>query len=94
MATTNKRRSQQTISEYYTEMSETVGLKALKAIRISYVATVLLGAYWVAVQAGADPASTLPWIVGGILLVTGVEIAELEALKKFTNLSVSFSKDD
>lgn len=94
MATTDKHGPQQTIGEYYTEMSEMVGLKALKAIRISYVSTVLLGAFWVAVQAGADPASTLPWIVGGILLVTGVEIAELEALKKLTSLSVSFSKDD
>jgi len=92
MATTTKR-TQQTIGEYYGQMTET-GVKALKAIRIAYVSTVLLGAYWVAVQAGADPESTLPWIVAAILLVAGFEIAELEALKKFTSVSISVGKED
>ena len=92
MATTTKR-TQQTIGDYYAEMSELIGVKTLKAIRIAYVTTVLLAVQWIAVEAGADPATVTPWIVGGILLVAGVEIAELEALKKLTSLSISLDDD-
>lgn len=83
----------QSISEYYTEMSEMIGLRALKTFRIVWVSTVLLAVYWVAVQAGAQPWPTGLYIIGGILLTAGVEIAELEALRKLTNLNISFSQE-
>lgn len=81
------------IAAYYTEMSEMIGLRALKTFRIVWVSTVLLAVYWVAVQAGANPWPTALYFLAGILLTAGVEIAELEALRKLTNLNISFSSD-
>lgn len=92
MATSTQRRK--SITEYYTEMSEMIGLRALKTFRIVWVSTVLLAVYWVAVQAGAQPWPTGGYFITAILAVAGVEMAELEALRKLTNLNISFSSKD
>lgn len=84
----------QDITEYYREMSKHVGIARYKFLRISLVSIIIGWVFRIAVQAGADPQALFPWAVGGILLVAGVEIAELEALKKLTEISISVGNDD